>query len=260
MNDSGLSTLDRIQLEIKQSIQREKELKKAHSQCSVKTEPEKKSNDIILIETQPSLQPTKQNGFRKFTQNTSTTKGVMHKFFKSRGKFAKSSINPMNSHSTWSSDATFKPAKIIIEKGSKPLRNGFVPAEEKMKRELHEFQQRETQLREERKKSQPNLMAALLLEEDNEFENLSNCMWSSGLKPSKSMANLYTNSDEGFEDNSSSTGGSLKPARSLAELCDLSDEEGSIPGTHSLILQFESLQFKNRPSSRSSRGSFSRDF
>lgn len=306
MSSPTLSTLDRIQLEIKESIQREKELKNIYSHgkpdtnsqqenlpkqlkeppvtevCNGHTSPTNKNSKneskTLPVTTAPS-KPT-MNGFRRFTQNASA-KGMMHKFLKSRGKLTKSSINTNPTQSNWISDAAFKPAKMTVEKGSKPLRNGFVPAEEKMKRELQEFHQREMELREERKKSQPNLMAALQLEEENEFENMGMSPWNSGLKPAKSMANLYSNSDEGFEDNSSSTGGSLKPARSLAELCDLSDEEGGLPGkyilfifisivrdgafgflgTHSLIMQFENMQFKNRPSSQSSRGSsYSREF
>lgn len=249
MSSSTLSTLDRIQLEIKESIQREKELKSiythgkpednSHQENQAKQSKEPPVVKVCNGDASPtnkssksestSSKPTTMNGFRRFTQNASA-KGMMHKFLKSRGKLTKSSINPNPTQSNWISDAAFKPAKITVEKGSKPLRNGFVPAEEKMKRELQEFHQREMELREERKKSQPNLMAALQLEEENEFENMGMSPWNSGLKPAKSMANLYSNSDEGFEDNSSSTGGSLKPARSLAELCDLSDEEGGLPG------------------------------
>lgn len=263
MSSSTLSTLDRIQLEIKESIQREKELKSIYSHgkpddtnsqqeslpkllkeppvtevCNGHGSPTNKnskneSKTFPSSTTVPS-KPT-MNGFRRFTQNASA-KGMMHKFLKSRGKLTKSSINTNPTQNNWISDAAFKPAKITVEKGSKPLRNGFVPAEEKMKRELQEFHQREMELREERKKSQPNLMAALQLEEENEFENMGMSPWNSGLKPAKSMANLYSNSDEGFEDNSSSTGGSLKPARSLAELCDLSDEEGGLPGKSILFI------------------------
>ncbi|KAH1027120.1 uncharacterized protein LOC109542914 [Dendroctonus ponderosae] len=256
MNAMNLSTLDRIQLEIKESIQREKELKNGLTQSN----PPSLNINEFPMEKIISTADTKSgsNGFRKFTQNHSSNKGLMHKFLKSRGKVGMTSLNNSNNQSNWSSDAAFKPAKIQVAKGGKSLRNGFVSAEEKMKKELQEFQQRESQLREERKKSQPNLMAALQLEQENEFESFGYGM-GGGLKATKSMANLYNNSDDGFEDNSSSAGGSLKPARSLAELCDVSDDESGLPGTHSLILQFENMQFKNRPSSQSSRGS-SRDY
>lgn len=259
MSALNLSTLDRIQLEIKESIQREKELKNGYSiekpntnghingETTVngvnnhsKTVPLTESKNLILNRSNT-------NGFRKFTQNTSGAKGVMHKFLKSRGRLSMSSIKADNNHGSWASDAAFTPAKITVEKGSKPLRNGYISAEEKMKKELQDFQQRELQLREERKKSQPNLMAALQLEEENEYEDYGSL---NGLKATKSMANLYNNSDDGFEDNSSSAGGSLKPARSLAELCDISDDEGGLPGTHNLISQFENMRFKNGSSKR----------
>lgn len=241
MSTSNLSTLDRIQLEIKESIQREKELKNGYHPRN-KTETYVLESHINGISDDAKIKPLQEsnnvpvnksntNGFRKFTQNnSSSTKGMMHKFIKSRGRLSLSAMNGSNNQSNWASDAGFTPAKITVEKGSKPLRNGFVSAEEKMKRELQEFREREAQLREERRKSQPNLMAALQLEEENEFENFG-CNLNGGLKAAKSMANLYNNSDDGFEDNSSSAGGSLKPARSLADLCDVSDdEEGGLPG------------------------------
>jgi len=249
MNSTNLSTLDRIQLEIKESIKREKELRNGYS--NTQSDSSDNCDSINSISTFPSNPPLPKlnnkgssNEFTKFTQNTSRTKGVMHKFLKSRGRLSMSAINREKNQNNWTSDAAFTPAKIIIEKGSKPLRNGFVSTEEKMKKELQEFQQRETQLREERRKSQPNLMAALQFEEENELDDFDNNL-NGLLKSTKSMANLHNNSDDGFEDVSSSTGGSLKPARSLADLCDLSDDEGALPGTHSLIHRFENMQFKN---------------
>ncbi|KAF7285314.1 mitotic spindle positioning protein meduse [Rhynchophorus ferrugineus] len=242
MSTSNLSTLDRIQLEIKECIEREKELKNGYSKV-----PSENTNDNLSQTSNISLSRSNTNGLRKFIQNT-TSKGVMHKFLKSRGKLNVAPINATTNKSNWTSDAAFTPAKITIEKGSKLPRNGFVSAEEKMKKELQDFQQREAQLREERRKSQPNLMAALQSEEEREFEN-SDFYYNGNLKAAKSMANLYNNSDDGFEDTNSSTGGSLKPARSLAELCDVSDDDSGIPGTHSLIMQFENMQFKNKSSS-----------
>ncbi|KAL1489604.1 hypothetical protein ABEB36_013553 [Hypothenemus hampei] len=271
MSISNLSTLDRIQLEIKETVQREKELKNGYKKNQsptnnqpITTNGHTKINKMSL-DSNPQVN-SNSNGLRKFIQNSTsnTTKGVMHKFLKARGKLIMPSINTNNNNqNTWATDAIFQPAKIII--GSRPLRNGYITAEEKMKRELQDFRERETLLREERRKSQPDLMAALKLEEEedeNEFDNVrSNNI--NGLKTAKSMASLYScsnlnnsNSDDGFEDNCSSTGGSLKQARSLAELCDLSDDEEALPGTHTLIRRFENMQFNNRPSSQSS----SRDF
>ncbi|XP_030758324.1 uncharacterized protein LOC115884027 [Sitophilus oryzae] len=255
MSLSNLSTLDRIQLEIKESIEREKELKNEYSRTnteesaenSVKSGSSSVKDDYSINSQSVSLNRSKVNGFRKYTQNNSSNKGVMHKFLKLRGKLSMSSINS-SSNSNWSSsDAAFCAAKITIEKGSKLPRNGFVSAEEKMKKELQDFQQRETELREERKKSLPNLMAALQLEDQCDFANSNFYSNGSNLKATKSMANLYNNnSDDGFEDTNSSAGGSLKPARSLAELCDVSDDDNGLPGTHSLILQFENMHFKKK--------------
>ncbi|KAJ8933486.1 hypothetical protein NQ318_016866 [Aromia moschata] len=167
------------------------------------------------------------NGFRRFTPNTNT-KGMMQKFFKSRGKVNVSSIKSVDTQNGWISDAAFQPAKLTVEKG-KPLRNGFVPAEEKIVKELQEFQIREAELRKERRKSQPNLMAALELEEaeldlENDFKE------AKILKPAKSMANLYKPEEEEVHQNNNSAPCSLKPARSLAALCDLSDDEVEMPG------------------------------
>ncbi|XP_050301468.1 uncharacterized protein LOC126739716 isoform X2 [Anthonomus grandis grandis] len=255
MSSTNLSTLDRIQLEIKESIQREKELRNGYSNPPLK---QNGFNGVHLTKPEENNVKKPQNGFKKFSQNFANTKGVMHKFIKSRGRLGMTTMNASNNKNSWQSDNTFQPAKIYIEKG-KSVRNGFIPAEEKMRKELQEFQQREAQLREERRKSQPNLMAALQLEEESDFDDFK--YTGGGLKAAKSMANLYNNnSDDGFEDNGSSAGGSLKPARSLAELCDVSDDEGGLPGTHSLIMQFENLQFKNRSSSQSSKGSYSKDF
>ncbi|CAG9762470.1 unnamed protein product [Ceutorhynchus assimilis] len=231
MSTANLSTLDRIQLEIKESIQREKELKNGYHQTN------NYNSESLLngYHEESKIKPVQElnngtNGFRKFKPSNVSNKGVMHKFLKSRGRLSLSTFNSSSNQNAWNSDATFKPAKITVEKGSKPLRNGFVSAEQKITRELQDFQQRESRLREERKKSQPNLMAALQLEEDEEFNETYGNL-NGGLKSAKSMGNLYNNSDDGFEDNSSSAGGSLKPARSLAELCDLSDDdEGGLPG------------------------------
>ncbi|XP_060530843.1 uncharacterized protein LOC132704687 [Cylas formicarius] len=236
-------TLDRIQREIKESVQREKELRNGYASKVTKEicgDIYKNFNKNSSQESKPDVDPSKTNGFRKFIPNSSThcQKGVMHKFIKCRGKLSMLAIKN-NDHNEWCSDAAFKPAKIVVGKGGKPLRNGFISAEEKMRKELEEFQTREAELRKERRKSQPNLMAALLLE-NHEFTD--GGFHSNLLKPAKSMANLYcNNSDDGYEESTSGSG-SLKPARSLAELCDVSDDEAGLPGTHSLIMQFENMK------------------
>ncbi|KAJ8919489.1 hypothetical protein NQ315_002110 [Exocentrus adspersus] len=235
---SGNTTLDRIQKEIQETLEREDELKNGYSKLSNGNGPHPDNGTVKRIDSPTSSissnDSQKSNGFKKFTPNT-TTKGVMHKFFKSRGKVSMSAIKSSQSNG-WASDAAFQPAKVTVEKG-KPVRNGYVPAEEKIVKELQEFQIREAELRQERRKSQPNLMAALELEEA-ELE-----MEGSVLKPAKSMASLYKAEEDEVQGNHSAPC-SLKPARSLAALCDLSDDEAEMPGTYSLIMQFEGMKGK----------------
>lgn len=232
--DSGNATLDKIQREIQETLEREDELKNGYSKlCNENGE---NINGIPNRNDSPtsigSNESQKSNGLRKFIPNTNT-KGVMQKFFKSRGKVSMSSIKSTQSSSNgWVSDAAFQPAKVTVEKG-KPVRNGYVPAEEKIVKELQEFQIREAELRKERRKSQPNLMAALELEE-SELEPENDFKENTILKPAKSMANLYKSEEEEMQQNHSAPC-SLKPARSLAALCDLSDDEIEMPGNFSFF-------------------------
>ncbi|KAG5873465.1 hypothetical protein JTB14_007859 [Gonioctena quinquepunctata] len=227
MNKHKNNTLSRIQNEIKENLEREKELKNGHSIMNGNN-----PNGALIIEPKGS----NSSGFRRFIPNTNT-KGVMQKFFKSRGKLSL----PAYSNGNSIDDAAFQPAKIVVEKG-KPLRNGYVPAKEKIVKELLDFQLRETELRNERIKSQSDLMAALELEDSCESE------WGTRigdtLKPGKSMSCLYQPEDDEVLVNNHSAPSSLKPSRSLAALCDLSDEEIDVPGTHSLIMQFENMKTK----------------
>ncbi|RZB70341.1 hypothetical protein BDFB_007328 [Asbolus verrucosus] len=245
MNATGNETLDRIQQEIQEALQREEELRKKYNLIN-NNEPEEHVNGYVNPQTQspepPQSPPTpttngiskitlapRVNVSRMFAPNPSS-KGVMHKFLKMRGKLNVVSMKPMTEPQiAWVQEDTFEPAKVTIEAG-KPIRNGFVSAEEKMRRELQEFQRREAELRKERRKSQPDLMAAL--ESENEVET--------NLKPARSTALLYSNED--LTDESYLPPTSLKPARSLAELCDASDEELETRGTHHLIRQFENLR------------------
>nr|CAI5849568.1 unnamed protein product [Callosobruchus analis] len=210
MNGTGQSTLDKIQNEIRENLRREDELRNGY-QNGVKTVA--MENNTSSQSSTSSKTFSKMNGFKKFTPNISK-KGVMQRFFKSRGKVGVASLSS-DAHRVWISDATFQPAKITVEKG-----------EEKITKELQDFQIRETELRKERFKSQPDLMASLDLE-DSELESMVSHS-SLILKPAKSMANLYQSEDEEQSEGSSVLGsapGSLKPARSLATLCDVSDDE-----------------------------------
>lgn len=269
-------TLDKIQREIKENLEREDELKKGHLKLEngndnnnesslngtytetttngysattngsvekfngsikytngVQENGSVKSNGVFSKSNDlPTI-----NGFRKFVPHNSS-RGVMQKFIKNRGRLSMPVIKKTNEiNDDWYTDAVFDPPKVNPENG-KPTRKGFIPAEEKIERELTDFQQREAELRKIRRQSQPDLMAALEQEEQEESE------WRNGFKElktskhTKSMANLYQVEDE-VRSQDSSAPSSLKPARSLAELCDISDEES---GSSKLNHLFHNIQ------------------
>ncbi|XP_044255861.1 uncharacterized protein LOC123005888 [Tribolium madens] len=244
MESTGNETLDRIQQEIQETLKREEELRKKYNILN-NNDPDVHVNGYQTPSPEPTQPPripltngtavpkppvTNTSSTRRFAPNTSS-KGVMQKFLKMRGKLNMVNMRPKTEPQTaWTSDQVFEePARVTIEAG-KPIRNGFIPAEEKMKRELQEFQKREEELRRERRKSQPDLMAALERE----------AVVETNLKPARSMSMMYSSEDLTEENSLAST--SLKPARSLAELCDASDDELETRGTHSLIMQFENLR------------------
>lgn len=123
-------------------------------------------SDINSNSTAPTKW-VKTNGFRRFPPNLSA-RGVMQKFLKMHGKININHTNNTNSNGVIKEpngppDFTptflppidsFEPAKVALE-FDKPLRNGYISAEEKMRRELLDFQQREAELRMERRKSHP---------------------------------------------------------------------------------------------------------
>lgn len=241
------ATLQRIQQEIKESVEREEELRKGYSQLNGNGvqlngsggKPTLVRAQSTSVLSEPEL-PSVKNGFRRFAPNPNV-RGVMHKFIKSRGKLNLSSIqtngngyhhppisNPWNGNS--------EPAKITVEPG-KCIRKGYVPIEQRMKQELQEYSERERELRNERKKSQPNLMALLDAIESPPVERRLPT-----LKGARSMSQLYD--AEELPEDTVSAPSSLKPARSLAQLID-AEETVEVLGTHSLILQFESLSQRN---------------
>lgn len=242
------ATLQRIQQEIKESVEREEELRKGYSQLNGNNGVHVNGSSAkpMLIRAQstsvlnePEL-PAK-NGFRRFTPNPGV-KGVMHKFIKSRGRLSLSSIhtNGNGYHAPppapWNgTDEVIEPAKITVDPG-KCIRKGFIPIQERMRQELQEYSEREKELRNERKKSQPNLMTLL------DAIDTSPPPERRLLKGARSMSQLYDAED--LPEDTVSAPSSLKPARSLAQLID-AEEAVEVPGTHSLILQFENLSQRN---------------
>lgn len=237
------ATLQRIQQEINESIQREKELRRGYSIANGETTSE--SNGVNGYTTKPILQRAQSaqalnshepqtNGFRRFTPNPNS-KGMMQRFIKSRGKLTLSPLQTTSPPSPWTNGDVVEPARVTVEPG-KRIRNGYVPVEQRMKQEVIEYRQRESELRSERRKSQPDLMALLDVVESPRPERR-------GMRAAKSVTQLY-DPDELPEDTVSAPS-SLKPARSLAQLIDAPEEAIETPGTHSLILQFERINQKN---------------
>ncbi|XP_063905998.1 uncharacterized protein LOC135124694 [Zophobas morio] len=238
MESTGNETLDRIQREIQEALQREEELRQKYNLLN-NNEPEAHTNGFKTPSPEPPTPAprapvangldTPKTAARLFAPNVSS-KGVMQKFLKMRGKMNMVTMKPkVETQSSWVPEETFEPAKVTIEAG-RPIRNGYVSAEEKMKRELMEFQKREAELRLERKKSQPDLMAAL--EKEQEVQT--------NLQPARSMAQFYSSED--LTEEGGPVPRVLKRGKSLAELCDTSDEELESRRTHSLIMQFENLK------------------
>lgn len=238
------ATLQRIQQEINESIQRERELRRGYSVANGEITPE--SNGTNGYTTKPTLQRAQSaqtlsshepqtNGFRRFTPNPSS-KGMMQRFIKSRGKLTLSPLQTNSPAVPWTNGDVVEPARVTVEPGRR-IRNGYVPVEERMKKEVNEYRQRESELRSERRKSQPDLMALLDIVDSPQPERR-------GMRAAKSVTQLY-DADE-FPEDTVSAPSSLKPARSLAQLIDATEEEAvETPGTHSLILQFEKINQKN---------------
>lgn len=239
------ATLQRIQQEINESIQREKELRRCYSQingttngngdCEPKTVLQRAQSTSELSSTNGDRRPS--NGFRRFVPNPQA-KGVMQKFLKSRGKLSTLRSDPSSAPVSWTNGDVVEPPRVTVEPGKK-IRNGYVPVEERMRKEVQDYQMRESELRSERKKSQPNLMALL----DLEAESPKPERRAPAMRSAKSVTQLF-DPDELPEDTASAPS-SLRPARSLADLLDEPGESVEAPGTHSLILRFEKMKQKN---------------
>lgn len=252
---NNYETLLKIQNEINEVARRESELRELHQNAGLRQNSLNGDSTTKTSREEPkllqravstsSLSSNSSNGFgttngnapRRFIPNS---KGVMQKFFKLRGKVnAVSAINntgPISAPKTaWKDEVVVSPPVKALIPSDKPLRKGFVPVEARILTELREMENREQELKTERRRSQPNLMASL----ENSDEELIESRTPSPaifnkLKPARSLSQLLD--EEYSNDNSPPT--SLKPARSLAQLCDVSDEE--IVSSKSLIKQWES--------------------
>ncbi|KAF5286042.1 hypothetical protein FQR65_LT12977 [Abscondita terminalis] len=229
------TTLKLIQKEINDVVQREKELKDNYSRSeSINDE------NAINIDARPQFERAKSvselsNGTaaRLFTQKVST-RGIMQRFINSRGRLSlqsKSVIKPEPAESTWANLAT-ELTKPVVPTGTQP-RNGFIPIEERIRREFQEMQKREVELRIERQKSQPDLLAVLNSSPEPERRSLR-------------TASVMQLNDYGGYNETVSAPASLKGAKSLSDLCDIDDEEEVPPGSHSLIKQWENIIKKNQ--------------
>lgn len=237
---TGNATLLKIQQEINEVAQRENELRTLHLNGSV---PNGETNPRLLQRTvsTPSLNQNStinSNGTTRRYIPNSNTKGVMQKFFKMRGKVnvvsAISHQDPPKSAWIPTEPVTTPPSKALIP-NDKPLRKGYVPIQERIQSELQEIKKREEELRSERRKSQPDLMAALEAESEGDISRSPSPPVIGKLRPARSMSHLL---DEEFPTEVSSAPSSLRPARSLAQLCDAADDE--IESPRSLIQQWES--------------------
>lgn len=246
-------TLIKIQNEIHEVARRETELRQTQQtagfrQNSLNEESISKTNGEVpkilqrAVSTSSIYSQTSTNGTngnngtqRRFIPNS---KGVMQKFFKLRGKVtAVNAIsNPIQAppKQAWASTETSAPPVKALIPSDKPLRKGYVPVEKRILSELREMENREQELKVERRKSQPDLMASLEAEEEIEVSRSPSPVTIGKLKSARSLSHLL---DEEYQIETNSAPASLKPARSLAQLCDVSDDEVNTP--RSLIKQWE---------------------
>lgn len=143
------ATVQRIQQEIRENVQREKELRTGYSQLNGNShsftnnynnnDKSENMNGYSANNNKPVLQRAQststlsvaaepqKNGFRRFTPNQNA-KGVMQRFIKSRGKLNITSIqaNGRSANSWTNGDAMIEPARVTVEPG-KRIRNGYVP-------------------------------------------------------------------------------------------------------------------------------------
>lgn len=186
--------LTRIQREIIEVTEREREFKEGHfrmnrllsestidvtkqnghvngdaTEKSPKTLNRAVSTSHLMGPIAPSPPPTQTvlntNGYtRRFTPQTGT-KGIMQRFIASKGKMSVTSpVSPTSPVSIQPpiitspitlAPAVVAPAAITRTPEGKPVRKGYVPVEEKIQKELREMKDREHELKKMRKKQKP---------------------------------------------------------------------------------------------------------
>ncbi|XP_023950022.2 uncharacterized protein LOC112054462 [Bicyclus anynana] len=192
------------------------------------------------------------NGYtRRFTPQNGT-KGIMQRFIANKGKLP---TPPTASPAAIAPQLIFPPAALapaapaVITRTSegKPVRKGFVPVEEKIQKELREMKDREHELKKMRKKQKPFDIDLSDSEPTSESDE-EDIPLPGKLKPAKSIGELYEARNEESRTPSPRDGsgqeslGSLKPAKSLAELCELAPgQEFLAPSSTRLIAQWESI-------------------
>ncbi|KAM3956396.1 mitotic spindle positioning protein meduse [Aphomia sociella] len=219
--------LSRIQREIIEVTEREREFKEGHfrvnrllSESTIEVnqqnghvngdgEPKSPrtlnravSTSHLLGPIAPSPPPTpallNTNGYtRRFTPQTGT-KGIMQRFIASKGKMPVSSPAPLTP-SVALTPPIFPVTPVIVpaiapvaitRTPDKPIRKGYVPVEEKIQKELKEMKDREHELKRMRKKQKPFDLELSDNETSSESEDEEIPM-PGKLKATKSIGELY---------------------------------------------------------------------
>lgn len=231
MGDSLLKEdpLSRIQREIIEVTEREREFKEGHfrmnrllSESTIDVnqqnghvngdhKPAKPLNRAVstshlLGPIAPSPPPTQTllntNGYtRRFTPQTGT-KGIMQRFIASKGKLPPTTPVPSTPTAAIAPPLVFptspvalapvitSPPVISRTAEGKPVRKGYVPVEEKIQKELQEMKDREHELKKMRKKSKPFDLELSDNETTSESEDEEIPM-PGKLKATKSIGELY---------------------------------------------------------------------
>jgi len=165
---------------------------------------------------------------------------IMETFFKNKGRMpppASTVTFTYNNNNNNTKEDVYQPPKLPVD-GKKHVRNGWVPIEEKLRREIQEAQQRESELKTLRKSQ--GIINTIQAEDENDGEDSdSDVVYP--IRVTKSVTHLY-DSCETLDDFPSHT--NLKPTLSLAQLCDVDDE---YQPTQNIINHFESIIKKNNP-------------